>query len=172
MKNHSNTLHSPPLPVLELAPVSLQSDPRQRLAALASLGLDRVPAELVAQRTGRSPATVYGWRHPATVGGMRVLDLLQAPVPFARPVVRGLGLALDGGGPPDGPSRSSLAAVLARVAGLLLVVEREDPSRLTDDQLGERLRSLDEAEDALRRERQRYDLEALRRKLAAQKGEG
>lgn len=172
MKNHTPNLPTLPLPVLELVPVSLQPDPRAHLAALASLALDRCPAELVAQRTGRSPATVYGWRHPATVGGLRALDLLQAPRPFSRLVVRGLGLALDGGGPPDGPSRSSLAAVLARVAGLLLVVGQEDPSRLTDDQLGERLRSLDEAEDALRRERQRYDLEALRRKVAAQKGEG
>jgi len=163
----SKILAPPPSPVLEPVSSSLQPDPRAHLAALACLGLDRCPAEMVARRTGRSPATVYGWRHPATVGGMRVLDLLQAPAPFSRPVVRGLGLALDGGGPPDGPSRSSLAAVLARVAGLLIQVSQEDPSRLSDEQLEERVKALDEAEAQLRRERQRCDLEALRRKLEA-----
>lgn len=173
MKNHTPNLPTLPLPVLELVPVSLQPDPRAHLAALASLALDRCPAELVAQRTGRSPATVYGWRHPATVGGLRALDLLTAPRPFSRPLVRGLGLALDGGGPPpDGPSRSSLAAVLARVGGLLLVVSQEDPSRLSQEALDDRIRTLDEAEDALRRERQKYDVEALRRKLDAQQKVG
>jgi hypothetical protein len=87
-------------------------------------------------------------------------------------VVRGLVVAIDGAPPPDGPSRSSLAALLARIGGLLLVVAHEDPAALPDEVLRERIRSLDEAEGQLRRERQRYDLEALRRARQARQGEG
>lgn len=171
MKQHTSSLSTSLALVSEPSAESLP-DPRERLAALVALGFERCPAPMVARRLDRGQSTVYGWAQPGLVGGLRALDLLTAPRPFSRLVVRGLGLALDGGGPPDGPSRSSLAAVLARVAGLLLVVERESPEGLSDQQLSERLRSLDEAELALRRERQRYDLEALRRKVAAQKGEG
>lgn len=172
MKQHTPTLSTSLALVSETGAKSLP-DPREHLAALVALGFDRCPAPFVAQRLGRGTSTVYGWAQPGLVGGLRALDLLSAPRPFSRPLVRGLAVALDGGGPPpDGPSRSSLAAVLARVGGLLLVVSQEDPSRLSQEALNDRIRSLDEAEDALRRERQRYDLEALRRKIAAQKGEG
>lgn len=173
MSKHSSSLHLVPSPILESVPRSLQPTLQERLAALAALGLAKCPAEMVARRTGRSPSTVYGWRHAPTVVGLRALDLLQAPPSFARVVVRGLAVALDGAPPPDGPSRSSLAAVLARVAGLLLAIEHEDPSKLSDEILDERRHALDEAEEALRRRRQPYDVEALRRRLERQqKGEG
>lgn len=170
MKQHTRILAPVPSPVLETHAPSLQLDPRERLAAAAALGLGRCPAALVARATGRSLATVHGWRQPGMVGGLRALDLMLAPRPFGRTVVRYLCAGFDGGGPPDGPSRSSLAAVLARVAGLLLVVSQEDPSKLSDETLRDRIRTLDETEEAIRRERQRYDLEALRRQLAARKG--
>lgn len=173
MSKHSPSLHLVPSPILESRPDFLQPTPRERLAALAALGLTQCSATSVARNTGRSPSTIHGWRHPATVGGLCGLDLLQAPPSFARIVVRGLAVAVDGAPPPDGPSRCSLAAVLARVAGLLLAVEHEDPSKLSDEALDERRQALDEAEEALRQRRQPYDVEALRRRLERQqKGEG
>lgn len=168
MSKHSSSLHLVPSPILESRSNSLQPTPRERLAALAALGLAKCSAKSVARNTGRSLATVYGWRHPATVGGFCGLDLLQAPPSFARVVVRGLAVAVDGAPPPDGPSRSSLAAVLARVAGLLLAIEHEDPSKLSDEALDERVQSLNEAEQALRQRRQPYDVETLRRRLERQ----
>jgi hypothetical protein len=170
MNQHSTPIVPVPVPVLETVEVSLQ-DSRGRLAALAAIALDRCPAELVARRTGRSQATVYGWRHEATVGGLRVLDLVLAPRPFGVMVARGL-VASMGAPPPDGPSRSALAAVLARIGGLLLVVSQEDPSRLSDEALRDRLKTLDEAEDALKRERRAYDIEAMRRRVQVQKDGG
>lgn len=155
MKTNHTTTIVPALRLVSEAGASSLPDPREHLAALVALGFDRCPAPLVARHLGRGASTVYGWAQPGLVGGLRALDLLQAPRPFARPVLRGLAVAVDGGPPPDGPSRSSLAAALARVAGLLLVVQEEDPSRLTEEQLRDRLRSLDAAEESLRRERQR-----------------
>lgn len=171
--NHTTSIVSVTPNILETRTVSLQIDPRERLAALAALGLGRCPAAIVARSTGRSVATVHGWRQPGLVGGLRALDLLQAPRPFARVVLGGLTEA-HAPAPFDGLSRSSLAAVLARVAGLLLVVAQEDPATLTDEQLRERRRALDEAEEQLRARRQPYDHEALRREIdrRRQRGEG
>lgn len=179
MANHSRNLTHAPSLILQTASEGPQRytdhQAREHVAALARLGFLRVAPSLVARPLDRSERNVYGWREPGMVGGLRAHDLLVCPRPFARTVVRGLVVAIDGAPPPDGPSRSSLAALLARIGGLLLVVQEEDPSRLTEEQLRDRLRSLDAAEESLRRERQRYDVEALRRKLAAQKaqkGEG
>jgi hypothetical protein len=170
MNQHNTPIVPVPVPVLEAVEVSLQ-DPRGRLAALAALALDRCPAELVARRTGRSQATVYGWRHEATVGGLRVLDLVLAPRPFGVMVARGL-VASMGAPPSDGPSRSSLAAALARIAGLLLATEREDPSSLSDEQLRERLGALDDAAAQIAEQRARFEGEAVRRRVEAARAKG
>lgn len=175
MANHIRNLSSCPSTILETSPVSLQSAPRERLAALAALGLARCPAEIVAQRCGRSPATVHGWRHAPTVGGLRALDLVLAPRPFGLTVVRGL-VSSMGGPPSDGPSRSLLAAVLARVAGVLILADREDLSRLPDEALRERLATIEDSAAALEAQRQRHEGEILKRRIEAArraaKGEG
>jgi hypothetical protein len=176
MANHSRNLTHAPSLILQTASEGPQRytdhQAREHVAALARLGFLRVAPSLVARPLDRSERNVYGWREPGMVGGLRAHDLLVCPRPFARTVVRGLVVAIDGAPPPDGPSRSSLAALLARIGGLLLVVAHEDPAALPDEVLRERIRSLDEAEGQLRRERQRYDLEALRRARQARQGEG
>ena len=169
MKDHSKTLVPSPALVLHTGGKRLQTDieARMHLAALARMGFERCPASLVARPLDRSLRTVYGFGEPGMVGGLRAHDLLLCPRPFARVVLRGMVAAVDGAPPPDGPSRSSLAALLARIASLLIVTASESPAGLDDKALQERLKTFDDIEDATRRERAPYDREALRRQLAA-----
>lgn len=161
----SLVLHTSP-PAVQVPRSDLEA--RQYVAALAAVGFARTPAPLVAREPlDRSLRTVYGWGEPGMVGGLRAHDLILCPRPFARVVLRGMVAAVDGAPPPDGPSRSSLAALLARIASLLIVTASESPAGLDDKALQERLKTFDDIEDATRRERAPYDREALRRQLAA-----
>lgn len=170
MKNHSRILTPAPSPVLQTVSGGPQrytdSQAREHLAALARLGFLRVPPSLLARTVDRSERNVYGWREPGMVGGLRAHDLLVCPKPFARVVVRGLAVAVDGAPPPDGPSRSSLAALLARIASLLILATQEDPEHMPKDVVFERIKQFDEQEEALRRARAPYDAVALRHQLA------
>ncbi len=170
MPNHSRNLVPAPSPILQTVSEGPQRytdhQAREHVAALARLGFLRVAPSLVARPLDRSERNVYGWREPGMVGGLRAHDLLVCPRPFARTVVRGLAVALDGAPPPDGPSRSSLAALLARIASLLILTSQEDPETMPQETVLERIRQFDEQEEALRRARAPYDAVALRHQVA------
>lgn len=182
MKQHTTSLASTPSLVLQTVSGGPQrytdTQAREHVAALARLGFLRVPPSLVTRAVDRSERAVYGWREPGMVGGLRAHDLLTAPRPFARVVVRGLAVAVAGAPPPDGPSRGSLAALLARIASTLILAAQEDPERMPPEVVQERIRLFDEQEEALRRARAPYDAAALRhqlaqaRRLPATEGEG
>lgn len=173
MKQHNRIFAPVPAPVLQTVSGGPQpqrytdAQAREHVAALARMGFARVPPSMVTRTVDRSERAVYGWREPGMIGGLRAHDLLTAPRPFARVVVRGLAVAVAGAPPPDGPSKSSLAALLARIASLLILASEEDPERMPPDLVLERIRHFDEQEEALRRMRAPYDAAALRHQLAA-----
>lgn len=148
MKDHKPSIAVAHAPVLEVCPVTLRSGrrnhtPHELVALLVGQANDRVPAPLVAQRLGRSQSTVYAWAHPASAGGLRLVDLPSAPRPWQAPILRGMLAQIE---PPrcGAPSRLEVARLMATAEQLLLTASEHMPSNPSSEE-EERLRRLSEA---------------------------